>query len=501
MFVPLLLLTLLSLVLSLLFTPTVRALALRWNLVDLPDGKRKVHKSPIPRVGGVAVAAAYFGSLLIIAVLPNHQQPALNAAFAAMKSIAPAALVIFLIGLADDIFNLKPLHKLGIQIVAAGMVVYAGVHIHGVAVLTPYPLLEAGGTILWLVACTNAVNLIDGLDGLAVGISFLATITTLIASLISGNIGLTIATAPLAAALLGFLVFNFNPASIFLGDSGSLLLGFLLGCYGILWSGSSVTPLDVAAPFMALAVPLLDTTLAVTRRFLRGNPIFTADRSHIHHRLLARGLSHRTTVLCLYAAAGIAGSLSLCLIWARDPWQSVILAIFSCAVIFGIWQLGYAEFGALRSVIFRGGIRREIATHLAVQTFEDNLQAATTADDCWAVIQGRCEEFGLHANRMQLAGHIFHYLGDSRSRQSWAMRIPFSDIDWVELSRNSVSVDYSSAIVPFANVTQRVLADKSNHWTVPSRNLSVQTRRMSAELDGMKMPSGLSRAQVLLETA
>jgi UDP-GlcNAc:undecaprenyl-phosphate GlcNAc-1-phosphate transferase len=263
---------------------------------------------------------------------------------------------------------------------------------------------------------------------------------------------------------MGFLVFNFNPASIFLGDSGSLLLGFLLGCYGILWSGASVTPLDMAAPLMALAVPLLDTTLAIARRFLRGYPIFKADRSHIHHRLLARGLSHRTTVLLLYAAAGIAGSLALCLIGAREPWQGVILAIFTGAVTFGIWQLGYAEFGALRSVIFRRGIRREITTHLAVQTFEEKLGAATTADDCWAVIQGGCEEFGLNANRMQLAGHIFHCHGDSGSRRSWAMRIPFSESDWVELSRNSASLDYSTVIVSFANATQRVLADKSMHW-------------------------------------
>jgi UDP-GlcNAc:undecaprenyl-phosphate GlcNAc-1-phosphate transferase len=450
----------LSLILSLLFTPTVRTLALRCNLVDLPDNKRKVHKHPIPRVGGVAVAAAYFGSLLAISAFLSYQRQDFSAGFATVKSIAPAAFVIFFIGLADDIFNLKPWHKFAAQIVAAGMVVSAGVHIHGFATFHVHPVLLTAATIVWLVGCTNAVNLIDGLDGLAAGISLLATLTVLVASLVSGNIGLTIATAPLAGALIGFLIFNFNPASIFLGDSGSLLLGFLLGCYGILWNGSSVTALDIAAPFMLLAVPLLDTTLAIVRRFLRGHPIFTADRSHIHHRLLARGLSHRKTVLLLYIAAGIAGSLSLGLIWTPDHWQGVVLATFASQVIFAVWQLGYVEFDALRRVIFRGGLRREIIADLAVQTFKEKLEAAETADACWTVIQGGCEELGLHANRMQLAGHIFASHGNSGG---WAMRIPVSENDWVELSDHSGPVGYPAAVVPLANTMRLVLTDKDIH--------------------------------------
>jgi UDP-GlcNAc:undecaprenyl-phosphate GlcNAc-1-phosphate transferase len=453
-------LTILSLVLSLLFTPAVRTLALRCNLVDLPDNKRKVHKHPIPRVGGAAVAVAYFGSLLAVMAFLMYRQPELIVGFAAIKSIAPAAIVIFFIGLADDIFNLKPWHKFAAQFVAAGMVVATGVHIHGFAAFHMHPFLLTAATVVWLVACTNAVNLIDGLDGLAGGVSLLATVTVLIASLISGNIGLTIAAAPLAGALAGFLVFNFNPASIFLGDSGSLLLGFLLGCYSILWGGTSVTALDMAAPFMVLAVPLLDTTLAIMRRFLRGQPIFKADRSHIHHRLLARGLSHRRTVLLLYTAAGIAGSLSLWLVSARSHWQAVVLATFASQVIIGVWQLGYTELDALRRVILRGGLRREIITDLAVQTFKEKLEAAETANDCWDVIQSSCNEFGLHANRMLLSGHIF---GSHRSDRARAMRIPLSENDWVELSHDLGPVDYPAAVVPLANTMRRVLTDKSIH--------------------------------------
>ena len=196
MLMTLLLLAAVSLALSLIFTPTIRILAVRWNLVDLPDNKRKVHKAPIPRVGGVAIAVAYFGSLLAVAAFAAYHQLVAITGFAAVKSIVPAALVIFLIGLADDIFNLKAWHKFAIQIVAAGMVVSAGVHIHGVAEFSVHPLVGTVATIVWLVVCTNAINLIDGLDGLAAGIALLATLAVLIASLMSGNLGLALATAP-----------------------------------------------------------------------------------------------------------------------------------------------------------------------------------------------------------------------------------------------------------------------------------------------------------------
>ena len=153
------------------------------------------------------------------------------------------------------------------------------------------PWLSLPLTLLWLVGCANAFNLIDGIDGLATGAGLFATVTILIGALLSNNVPLALATVPLAGALLGFLRYNFNPASIFLGDSGSLTIGFLLGCYGVLWSQKGATMLGMTAPLMALAVPLLDTGLAVARRFLRHQPIMSGDAAHIHHRLLARGLT------------------------------------------------------------------------------------------------------------------------------------------------------------------------------------------------------------------
>lgn len=461
MLVTLLLLTVVSLILSLLFTPIVRILAFRWNLVDLPDNKRKVHKSPIPRIGGVSIAAAYVLSCFAVSAFLAHSQFAAQAGFTAMKSIAPAAALVFLIGLADDIFELKAWHKLIVELLAAVLVVSSGLHIHDISTFTVHPVLGMLGTIVWLIACTNALNLIDGLDGLAAGIALLATVTTLIASLLSGNIELMIATAPLVGALLGFLVFNFNPASIFLGDSGSLVLGFLLGCYSVLWSGKSDTVIGMTAPLIALAVPLLDTTLAIARRFLRAQPIFKPDRSHIHHRLLARGLTQKRAVLVLYMAASIAGALSLCLICARNRWEAIIIVTFASGVIYGIRQLGYVEFETVRRIIMHGSLWREINAQLAVQTFEEKLAAAITADDCWMVVQRASNEFGFRANRMQLANHIFENQSGNGPLRSWAIRIPIPENDWIELSHDVGPVGHSTAVVPFANTIRRVLADKN----------------------------------------
>lgn len=457
----LVLLTGISLVLSLLLTPVCRAAALRWNLVDVPDSSRKIHRHPIPRIGGVAVVLAYFGSCLLVAAVSAHNGAGAYFAFSAAKSVAPAAVMVFLVGLADDILGLKPWHKL-VGILAAAVVVSTGVHIRAIAGFPLPPWLGAVGTIVWLVVCANALNLIDGVDGLAAGIALLACGTTIAAALLGGHIELAVATVPLAGALLGFLVFNFNPASIFLGDSGSLVLGFLLGCFGILWSEKSATILGMTAPLIALAIPLLDTSLAIARRFLRRQAIFKADRSHIHHRLLAQGLSARRVVLLLYMATGIAGVLSLFLSRVRDPWEGVIVVvIFVCGTIFGVQQLGYVEFGAARHLALHGAFRRILNAQLAVQSFEERLSAAVTPQECWAAIQSASKDFGFHQIEMQFGGHTYEYHNGVGPIRSWAIRISISEEDWVELSHEFGPFGYSTAVAAFAETIRKVLEPRS----------------------------------------
>src|SRR5581483_11066131 len=166
-----------------------------------------------------------------------------------------------------------------------------------------HPVLDWVGiplTVVWLLGCTTAITLIDGVDGLAAGGGQFATITTTAIALVQHNPQLAFATVPLAGALLAFLRYNFSRATVFLGDCGSLLIGFLLGCYGTVWSYKSATLVGMTAPLIVLAIPLLDTTLAVGRRLLLGKPVFGADRGHIHHRLLDRGLTPRGVAIALY---------------------------------------------------------------------------------------------------------------------------------------------------------------------------------------------------------
>ena len=451
-----------SLALSLLITPVCRGAALRWNFVDLPDNVRKIHRYPIPRIGGVPVFLACFGSCLTVAVLSAHNGVGLGYGFGAVKALAPAAALVLLIGITEDIVGLKPWQRLVGETVAGAIVVSAGVQIREIAGFTLHPWLGAIGTILWLLACTNAVNLIDGVDGLASGVALFASGTAMVASLLDGHIELAVAIAPLTGALLGFLAFNFNPASIFLGDSGSLMLGFLLGCYSILWSEKSATILGMTAPLIALAIPLLDTSIAIARRFLRRKPIFGADRSHIHHRLLARGFTPRRAVspsiwpraLRVHSRCASAG----CVTGGRVSSLWSLFAESSSACI--NWD--DVEFRGARRLVLNGAFRRVLNAQLAVQSFEEELSAAVTPQECWAAIQNAAQEFGFHQMRMQLAGESFECHNGFGPIRSWAIRIPISKTTRVELSHEFGPAGHSTSVVAFVETIRNVLGSRSS---------------------------------------
>ena len=282
-------------------------------------------------------------------------------------------------------------------------------------------------TLLWLVGCSNAFNLIDGVDGLAAGAGFFATITILLGALLTKNVALSLAMAPLAGALLGFLRYNFNPATIFLGDSGSLTIGFLLGCYGVLWGQKSTTILGMTAPLMALALPLLDTAIAIARRFLREQPIMSADAGHIHHRLLARGLTPRKTALVLYAACGIAASLSLLASISHGQYMGLVILVFCAAAWMGVQHLGYVEFGVASRMFVGGAFRRHLSNELAVRSFDEALAASSTPEDRWIVICEACRQFGFTRAELQLNGRRFEEsLADTNGDPVWNLDIPLA---------------------------------------------------------------------------
>jgi UDP-GlcNAc:undecaprenyl-phosphate GlcNAc-1-phosphate transferase len=364
----------------------------------------------------------------------------------------PAATLIFLTGLLDDLIDLRPWQKLVGQGCAAVTAFAAGIHLTKISGVELSPWLTAPATIIWLVGCSNAFNLIDGVDGLAAGVGFFATLTTLMAALIQQNLALALATAPLAGALLGFLRYNFNPASVFLGDCGSLLIGFLLGCYGVLWSQKSATVLGMTAPLMVLAIPLLDTALAIVRRFLRRQPIFAADRGHIHHRLLARGLTPRRVVLLLYGMCGVAAGLSLLQSLFHERFGGGILVIFCVGAWIGIQHLGYAEFIAAGRILSTGGFRRHISAQLQLASFHDDLRAAATPDQCWNVLRQTYSHFGFNEITLKLGDHIYsHTTNGHHIPHCWTIRIALSDCAYVNLSRE-FETEAPPIVTPFADM-------------------------------------------------
>jgi UDP-GlcNAc:undecaprenyl-phosphate GlcNAc-1-phosphate transferase len=443
-------------------TPVFRNLFRGLGWLDRPDHSRKLHAQPIPRIGGIPILVAYAASLALLFVLPLPSGETAGRVFSLAWKFMPAALAVFATGLIDDLIGLRPWHKLVGQLVGAGLACWAGLSIGSIAGHAVSPWLGVPLTLLWLTACTNAFNLIDGVDGLAAGAGLVATLTTLTGALLQGHIGLALATVPLAGALLGFLRFNFNPASVFLGDCGSLTVGFLLGCYGIVWSKESTTLAGMAAPMMALSIPLLDTLLTVIRRVLRRQPVFDGDRAHIHHKLLDRGLSPSRVVLVLYGMCGIAAAFSLVESVSSGQFAGLIIVLFCLAAWSGIQYLGYVEFGIAGRLILPARLGRAVDAQIRLRSLEDALSRAVTIDECWSAICTACRELGFARAGMRLNHTVRDlWLRDPKSSAvCWTMRVPVSPTDYVNVGDGFGSLVEPSVVAPLAAVLRRCLEPK-----------------------------------------
>ncbi len=446
---------------SVVLTPIVRRIFLRLDIVDRPDNIRKLHKLPIVRVGGIAVAAAYVIPFVLLLFIQFRAGVIIWSAFPLIVSLLPAATIMFITGLVDDLANLKVWQKLAGQFAAATAAYIAGIQITGLdgkhfAYWWSYPL-----TIVWLLATTNSLNLLDGVDGLAAGVGFFATVTITLAAALGHNFGLAFATVPLAACLLGFLWYNFNPARVFLGDCGSLLIGFLLGCYGVLWSQKSATLLGMTAPLLALSIPLIDTALAIVRRFLKKQPIFSADRGHIHHRLLDRGLSPRRVVLLLYAICLFASLFSLSML--RHAYEVPTLVAFCIATCFGVHRLRVIEINTAVEMIREGAFRTLLNLQISLKRLEASLSTVTTPDECWAILKNSYRDFGFVEIRAQLAGKV--YADKARSSGEGLVcrvAIPLCFDDYVHLHFQFSGALGSDPAVPFADAIGKALGSKFN---------------------------------------
>lgn len=474
-----------SFLFALALTPLVRNLGIRWGLVDHPDHGRKAHSSPVPRLGGVAIAAAYL--LSYCALVPFNLQGArlVREGLPLAFNLLPAFGLIFFVGLRDDLRAVSPLYKFSGQIGAAILAYLGGVHIHffGGHQLPDWACFVV--TIFWLVLCTNAVNLIDGVDGLASGVGLFATATTLLAALLQKNVDLALVVVPLAGCLLGFLRYNFNPATIFLGDSGSLLIGFILGSCSVIWSQKSATILGMTAPLLALSIPLLDTALAVVRRFIRGQSIFEADRGHIHHRLLDKGLTPRMVALTIYGICLLSAILALCMM--QNGFEGLVIVLFCTATWLGIQHLGYVEFGVAGRMFVEGAFRRHLNANIALKGLEQRLHSATTPAECWMVVKETALEFGFHKAEMSLARQYFQFGEGHPLTDSWQVSIPFSAVDYVELYRQFDAEAPHSVVGPYADIVRRAIARKLE-WFDRDARLEIVEPAAKAEAGRDRIP-------------
>ncbi len=287
---------------SLVTTPIVKTLAQKWGAVDVPKDGRRMHDHPIPRMGGLAIFLGFLLSVVLFA--PFVQKNGLGIQ---LQSMLLGAVVIVVLGILDDIYALPALPKLIVQIVAAIIAVGGGNLIDTISnpnIFSADPYWELGWlaypvTVIWIVAVTNAVNLIDGLDGLACGVSTISSMTVLVIALTVAEPAVAVLMACLAGGCIGFLPYNMNPAKIFMGDTGSTFLGYVLAVVSIQGLFKYYTLISFVVPFLMLGLPIFDTCFAFIRRIAHGQSPMHADRSHIHHRLIDMGLSQKQAVAML----------------------------------------------------------------------------------------------------------------------------------------------------------------------------------------------------------
>lgn len=326
----------------LLLTPLVRKGALRWGAVVKPSG-RSVHQQPVPHLGGVALFLSFALGVLIAGGPPS----------VLVRGTLLAGLFACLWGLGDDFRPMPAWLKVVGQVGAAMILVEHGLTVPWLVGpwdrYVPLGWLEIPFTLLWLVALMNVINLVDGLDGLAAGISCIASFTLFFVAWGQGVPDALLLTAALAGCTAGFLRYNFNPARIFMGDAGSLFLGLVLGTVSVAGAMKTATVIAVAIPLVALGIPVLDTAFAIVRRLRNGRPIYEADRDHLHHRLLGLGLSQRQAVLVMYALSLGCGIIAVSLSRVRLEYGLLILLVVSSLVLLGGRWLGVLRLPHSRS--------------------------------------------------------------------------------------------------------------------------------------------------------
>src|SRR6267142_1511724 len=373
---------------SLTVTPLLRRFCERFQLLDEPRGKRKVHQKAVPRLGGVAIFLSLGIALSILPLVNNLLTQTLRPQLRGIIVFLICGSIVLLLGVYDDLRGANAWVKF-VGLASATVLFYmlggriVGLSIPFVGNVALHPAFGFLLTLIWVVGIANAFNLIDGIDGLATGSALFSSLVLLTVSLIQGNALVAVIALALTGALAGFLRYNFNPASIFLGDSGSLFVGFSLAALSILGSQKASTAVAVAIPILAFGLPVVDTGVAIARRFVSGKPIFQGDREHIHHMLLQRGWSQRRVALVLYGVSAAFGLLAMLFVNSGSSLTAVVLFVVGVAVVIALGNLRYHEVDELRASVRRniGDRRVRAANNLRMRRASQTVAAAATLNE------------------------------------------------------------------------------------------------------------------------
>lgn len=467
----------LALIVAAAVTPIVRGWARRAGVVDAPGGRR-IHERVVPRLGGIAVVLGFFAPLVALAFTQSEVAELFYADPMHVVGLAVGGGIVASLGAWDDVRGVSARNKLLVQVVAAFAAWLCGFRMESLTLPFVGELsLGVFGlpvTLLWIVAVVNALNLIDGLDGLAAGIAFFACLTNFVVATLNGNPLVMLLASALGGAILGFLLYNFNPATIFMGDSGSMFLGFVLATTSMM--GSSIqgsTTVAILVPLISLGVPIMDTLFAMLRRIVERRPVFSPDRGHIHHRLLDLGITHRRAVLILYGVSVVFTAAAITIALGRNWQVGVALLVLTVAMVGLARFVGYFEYLQIRRrqrqhIHSRATERLRVAVPEIIRDFE-----TASLDELSAVLV----RFAKRAELLEVAlvpadgacfddVEEFHWTASSE-RYPLGAREPVRasyDVPSVRAELRAAWLSDDGEVSPQADILLRIVADSLDRW-------------------------------------
>ena len=461
----------------------VRNRAIQFGWLDQATDSRKVHVHPIPRLGGIAIVAGFFAPLSALLIVNSGVGMNYRSNPSVIWGLFLGGLSIASLGLFDDLRGSNARIKFVVQTFVAIALYVLGFRIE--ALFNPFGGTFSLGplalplTVLWIVGVINAMNLIDGLDGLAGGVAFFGIATNLFLALGRSDQLMSLTMASLGGAVLGFLVFNFNPATIFMGDTGSMFLGFVLAATSIKTNQKSGTAVAMLVPIVSLGLPIMDTLLAMVRRTILGRPMFSADKEHIHHRLISRfAISHRQAVLLLYGLCCVFGFIALALSYANGAQSAFLLVGMGLVVVILMRKLGYLNFQQAKAA----GQTRKKNLQLRSLVSEINFQIARAQDgqEVWSAMSPLAEVLDVGRFSLELlSGKSTFELrrGDAESKPPFRcdVEIKFRDVLYGTMTliwhdgRLEVNRDEELAVDLIADAAGRSLAGRAHAASVSTK--------------------------------